>query len=132
MRKTYYIIAITFFLLFCCSCSREYKFIHSIDEINNIEIIEISEKETVVKKVLSDEERSEFIIDFRKIKCFSYFNDPSSPAVGTAIKINYSNGDYEIISREDQDIYKNKRLLTGMSYFDSEEFDNLIKKYLES
>ena len=47
-----------------------------------------------------------------------------------AIRIDYINGDFDLINDRAQSFFRNGEKQTGFLYFDEEQFDSLIEDYL--
>ena len=126
-------------LLTTCFKNVNYKYLDDPDQIISIEIVKCGEinsngelPQTLISKV---ENTNQFLQDFEKLECKLIFTDPTG--VGTnivAIKFNYPNGEYELISAGGQANYTVQRgfqYYEGDRYFNQEQFDNLISKYTE-
>ena len=85
-------------ILFTGCGGQTYSLKQATDEIESIEIVSAeSSLEYTVIKTLSDTEKQDFIEQFQHIEFSSYiWGDPMS-VNGNAVKITYSNGDYEMI-----------------------------------
>ena len=103
--------------------------------IMNIEIVEVEENtpditQTVVSNI---EDIDGFIQDFLNVDCFLIATDPRGISKNcVAIKIIYSNGDYELIHASGQAEYTNEtgfKNYVGYRYFDEAQFEQLISNY---
>lgn len=128
-KKILYLSLLCVMLILLTGCKTKYKFAKSTDEITKIEIVKIIDDDVVVLKEINDIQT--FLDDFKNVDCYSYLNDPVTKIEGKAIKLYYSNGDNEIITSDAQQRYINGRNLNGFSYFDTNDFENLINKYIE-
>lgn len=142
MKKSYLIFAIfCLFLFSSCRCSEEYNFLNPTDAIEEIAIVNLhfgDDGYLIETKIKTIENVNEFLNDFQRVDCYTYFGDPI-PATpegieDTVIKILYKNNEYELINWNGQSEYTLKKGLTyyaGYSVFDEYQFEALIKKYLD-
>lgn len=127
-----------------CNSARGFEFLNSVDMITKVEIVMTMDPQksdsnnkgilplsTTVLKELSKKEQEDFLIKIQNIACDVIYNDPTVLEAGNiAFRINYSNGDYELITAYAQASYKsNIYKRTGHFGFDKEEFDELINAY---
>lgn len=121
----------------CSGCNKiSYPFRYDESEIENIAITYTLEEygethykyETLVK--ITDNES--FLNKFKEIEFGRYiFGDPTHISENEyAILITYFNGDYEFINCYAQDIFVDESLYYGMVNCDEEDFNNIIKFYL--
>lgn len=118
----------------------DYRFLHSMEEIDAIEIvkIDIDNSTGIIEQIsiCSIEDIDTFMDDFSRVTCYWHYSDPTAPGDDArVIKIGYNNGEYELIAADGQSQYTNDRLFqyyTGYRYFDEEQFDELISKYVEN
>ena len=118
-------------ILFTSCSGKPYSFKEPVDEIESIEIVSAENSlEFTVTKTLSETEKEDFLEQFQGIKFNKYLGDP--PAVhGDAIKINYQNGDYEMIC-----YYSAEYVTEGVTQFlwkrcDEADFNELLNNFLE-
>lgn len=114
------------------SCSGDaYSFEKSIDEIKSIEIVSAENSlEFTIIKTLSEGEKESFIEQFKKIKFYQYFGDPSR-VYGNTIKVEYSNGDYEMICSYTAEYVKNGNVHFLFKRCDEEEFNELLDNFFQ-
>ena len=122
----------------CIGCGEiEYEFLHSTDEIITIQIVQKSEytdhrinAEYIEICEISDKEA--FLTDFYAVRCNRIFDDPHLiPANAIVVRIEYVNGDYELINYSGQiRVYEGEILPYGFFYLNYESFDQLLEKYL--
>lgn len=139
-------ISILFVLIcitFCVSCRHRevYNFLNSFDKISSISIVRVSfdtNDELREEELLKVENAHTFIKDFETIDCYKYFGDPRGLLNGVdndeVIKIDYQNGEYELINWFGQSEYTISRgfsYYAGYSVFDEEQFNSLIDEYLD-
>ena len=120
-------------VILLASCGgNPYSFKESADEIESIEIVSAeSSLEFDVIKTLSEQEKADFLEQFQMIKFDSYFvGDPMS-VNGTAVKITYQSGDYEIICYRWAEYVKNGEVYFIKRSCDEEEFDKLLNNFLK-
>jgi hypothetical protein len=125
-------------IFFLSGCRAKYKLDQTTDNIEKIEIIEVSDEKTFVLQEVDDyvvlkeiDDIQAFIDDFKNVDCFIHFTDPVQIIAGIAIKIYYSNGDNEIITSSAQQRYVKGKYDNGYRYFDTDGFNNFINKYVE-
>ena len=91
-----------------------------------------------IKVIVVIEDQRAFLDEFVELECQKLFDDPTGVCVGdTAIKIEYKNGDYELISENGQAEYCYSEYYEGMFYnqhtgwyyFDREEIQAFINKW---
>ena len=111
-------------------CSQHYEFEYDIEKVQNIEIVEAeSAREYTVLKVLSIDEKQDFLDDFSKIKFGRNIGDPEFVVYGKAFKINYIDGTYEIICSKWAEYVTQEEIKEKNIYCSEEIFNELIKKY---
>ena len=124
-------------LLFLCSCNRniEYPFMHSEDEISCISIaaIEVSDSTNLqIAECKTIHDINGFLQMFRGVKCSTWWGDPIGITEDCyAIKVEYHNGEYELIAWNGKAVYQNNRGLRnyrGYHIFDEEEFNKLVSR----
>ena len=132
-------LIIIFSTVFLCGCKKNYRFLNDTSEIHSIEIVtlgppqdgDIIPQQTVVCKV---EDISGFLQDFSKVDCFSQMPPSEVRELSTVIKITYNNGEYELIDSEGQSQFYDGYyyFYCGSYHLDEEQFQNLIKKYMNA
>ena len=131
MNRALSILGWLFALLFLAGCNQgKYEFKHPVGEIEKIEIVSAENSRSYsVKKTLSENEKSEFIDKFQKIKFDKYYiGDPMSVS-GTAVRIAYQNGDYEIICHYWSEYVKNGNIYYIRKSCDEKEFNKLLNQF---
>lgn len=99
MKRIFVLILLVSAFMSCTSCSENtYPFEESAEEIEHVEIVSAETSlDFTVLKALSEAEKNDFLERFRAIPFRTYYiGDPMS-VNGTAVKITYYNGDYEMI-----------------------------------
>lgn len=133
MRKMLFIAPFLLVLLVFAGCgAKTYLLKNSVDEIESIEIVsaENSLNFTVIK-ALSEIEKNDFLEQLLVIKFDSYYvGDPMS-INGTAVKITYQNGDYEMICHYWAEYVKNGEVYFVRKSCDEEDFNKLLNNFLE-
>ena len=136
------IIAVCFVFSACnIRFSEKYQFIDSEENIDAISIVKISyndSSELIQTNIKTVDDKDGFLEKFRSVGCYIYFGDPVGPdsieAEDKVIKINYKNGNYELINYCGQSEYiseKNKlSFYAGFNVFDKEQFEALISEYV--
>lgn len=133
MKKIWlFMIPFSIILISFTGCVRNsYSFEEPIDEIESIEIVWAeSSLEFTVTRILSEEERNDFLEQFQAIQFYRYLGDPPT-LYGDSIKITYSNGDYEMICCYTAEYVKNDEVHFLFKRCDEEDFDKLLNKFLE-
>ena len=126
------------FVLLCCGCGLlgEQEFTCNVDEVKTIQIVTLDEyiKEeyrfdyTVIAEVSS---HSYFIDRLKSIKTSVNLGDPNVYTTGyTVIRIEYVNGDYDLIYSDAQTKKRGDKKNTGYLIFDKNQFDALISEYV--
>ena len=120
-----------------CKAKIKYSFLNPITNIFAIKIVEVGADDSQgineQTEIMVIEDIKAFIDDFTQLSCFKVYTDPLGVApFEIAIKIIYSNDDYELISSNGQARYTQKKYknYVGYYYFNDDEFDELIDKYL--
>lgn len=142
MKKTLLLLSLLLpmTLLTSCDVRETYRLLHNEEEISAISIVRVylSEEDDLVQtcRVVIDDVDA-FLVDFRNVDCYVWFGDPiglqPAPEGTDVVKIEYRNGDYELIDCNGQTEYTEKRGLVyyaGFSMFDENQFTALIGKYL--
>ena len=133
------ILAICTLLLTCgCGCTEAFKYLHSADSIQKIEIVELTQKTEngfEQKKMCIIDNVDAFIDDFETVDCYRHFMDPLGVDEGDiAIKLIYNNGDYELVTNDGKAIFYADsgifRYYKGYQTFDDEQFQALLDKYI--
>ena len=142
MKKiaTLFIAILCLTLLIGCTGSAPYEMLHNSSEIEAIYIVEI------IKNVMYDPEAQEWTLEtigeITEIEAFvaeltalktTFVNPPETPIAGmTMIKIEYANGDYELIGSTVQRDYRPDGTGGGsQNVFDEEEYNTLIQRYMK-
>lgn len=142
MKKTIPILIVSILLLLT-SCGRvpeDYDFLNSTDDISEISLVNLTFDENtklIQTQLIVINNKNEFIKDFKKVDCYTYFGDPTGVTPEgdstTVIKITYKNNDYELINWNGQAEYTLERgfnYYAGFSVFDEEQFNALLNQYL--
>lgn len=132
MKKLLFVSLILVILLSLTGCGKKtYEFKNSVDKIESIEIVSAKNSlEYTVIKTLSKTEKIEFIEEFQTIKFSSYFvGDPMS-VNGSAVKISYQNGDYEMVCYYWAEYVKNGEVYSVRKSCDKKEFNELLNSFL--
>lgn len=125
-------------MLLCCGCGLigEQEFTCNVDEVKTIQIVTLDEyiKEeyrfdyTVIAEVSS---HSYFIDRLKSIKTSVNWGDPNVYTTGyTVIRIEYVNGDYDLIYSDAQTKKRGDKKNTGYLIFDKNQFEALISEYV--
>lgn len=126
------------FVLLCCGCGLfgEQKFTCNVEKVNKIEIAtfdgynknEPGFKYTVLTEV---SDYSAFVDRLMTIKTSVNWGDPQMFETGsTVIRIEYLNGDYDMIHCNAQFKKRGDKTNSGYFFFDKNQFDALISEYV--
>ena len=115
-----------------------WKFEQSDNNVSKITIVDISnnsdEETYIILKEINIEYESALFNDIQSINMYRYYGDPLTPS-GHSIIIEFSNGEYDVISQFEPTHAKYDsngvvRNYISWLYFDSAEYEKLIIKYL--
>lgn len=130
-------ISILLYSLMLVSCNRnvDYKFLHSTNEINAIEIVKVNgefeNNELKQEKIYDVENIESFLGEFEELDCSYIYTDPQGiEGEEVVIKIIYKNREYELIGAGGQATYTNEKKLKnykGRYCFEKEQFEALVK-----
>ena len=134
------ILISSFFVFAGCKAKDGYPYMNNTDEIKSIEIVLVNKNKDVYGHDLQTtlvviEEKTQFIQDLSAIEFRHVFGYAYGVADGeTAVKLIYSNNDYELITavgiaryRASDDDYTHN---AGTYTCSAEDFDALISKYM--
>ena len=126
-------------LLFCCSCGLfgDKEYFCEIETVESIQIVELGDvvegeyryEYTVLAEI---EDRDAFVQRLNAVKHSVNWGDPgvlSSSYV--VIKINYLNGDYDLLYRNAQQFNRSGANQSGYFFFDEKQFNALISDYIQ-
>jgi len=122
-----------FVVLVLTGCTKQsYSFINSVEEIERIEIVDAKNSmEFTVIKTLSEEEKQTFLESFQKIEFAKYYIGDPMTVSGTAVKITYPDGDYEMICHYWAEYVKNGEIYSVRESCDESEFRELLASYVD-
>ena len=126
------------FMLLCCSCGffGDQEYVCDINEVESIQIIRLDEyvegeyryKYTVLSQIINQEE---FVSRLNDLKCSVNWGDPRQMDVQyVVIRIDYHNGDFDLIHPDAQCFNRNSTNHYGFFFFDDEQFNSLISEYM--
>lgn len=101
--------------------------------IEQIELLDTSEQESVVLYSITGEEIDQFLIDFMDVDAGRYANDPAVYHGDRTIKIYYSDGGYDLLG-DVVDFYSatGERLPTGGWYYiPYDDMDAVFNAYID-
>ena len=123
-----------------CHVKEKYRLLHQEDEITCVSIVTLTLDEVgnhIYEEKIKIDDIDTFISDFRKVECYKYFGDPIGidkyDEGSDILKIEYENGDYELINYNGQSEYTQERgfeMYAGFNVFEIDQFKGLIEKYL--
>lgn len=134
---SFFMLCIVVFCM-CCSCGLvgDQKYECNIDTVKSIQIVTLDKyiegEYRYEYKLLSEiTDLDAFVKKLNKVKHSTNWGDPYVLRVEyTVIKIEYVNGDYDLIYNNAQWFNRSGRNNTGYFCFDKDEFDALIHEYL--
>ena len=131
MKKVVFIMLFLFTLLIFNGCSEKtYVLSRSVNEIECVEIVLAENSfEYEVVKTLSEAEKDSFLEQLLTIEFDRYYiGDPMS-INGTAIKITYQNGDYEMICHYWAEYVRDGEAYSIRRSCDVDEFNELLNNF---
>lgn len=130
-------LILVFFMLLGCNSDffgpQEY-----VCELENVKSVQIVSLDGVVKDEYRFEESilceiediSVFIERLNALEHSVNWGEPSVLEIGfVVIKINYNNGDFDLIHYSAQSFYRSGKKITGYFFFEEDQFDDLIADY---
>lgn len=135
MKKICILLISFVFLLAACDDNIYYwDFLHDVDYVEEIMIVEmLDENDYTIIKEIDIERAEEFYSDIKALKMKKYGTNLSSPS-GLCFAVVFQTGEYDIISKKEPKHYRytNNDVLPYNSWLCCEEteFDVLINKYL--
>lgn len=138
MKKNVLIMCLVWlFLLSSCGFFGPQQYVCDAEEVDSAQIIQLgqfneeeNEFEYTVLAQISDIEA--FVSRLNKVNHSVNWVDPGvMPEEYAVIKINYKNGDYDLLYRNAQTYKRVGIYQTGYFFFDEKEFDSLISDYLQ-
>lgn len=132
MRKKISVICyFVLLLIIIAGCSRKipFPFHQQNDHISRIEIVDAESCfEYTVLKSLSNSEMNEFLLQLKEIDFYTFIGSPMEMQ-GNAVKITYTDGNYEMISSNSVKYVKDGIVKHATWQCDKESFDELISMY---
>lgn len=133
--KRIFLLCIVIMLL-CCSCGlfSPQRYVCDAQEVSSIQIVRIGEItvgefDYTVLSQISDHET--FVKCLNEVDHSVNWGDPYPMDVGfIAIRIEYMNGDCDYINSDAQWFVKSESIKTGYFFFDDEQFNSLVSKYV--
>ena len=126
-----FIILLSF--TFGCEIKGEYHFSQPINQISAIEIVYRDKNSNFnIRKEVEFEYQAELISAILELPCYKYFNDPSTTMDDIAIRISYNDGCCDYLSSSCVAYYCNNRYKFGWVYFNTDDFNELLNKYLNN
>lgn len=111
-----------------CGCFSDpvYRYKESVDGVISVQILRVGESE----EILADNVDAGILSELQGLKLRRYLNDPVTIIAGLVIQVNYESGCYELISAQCSAYYNGKKLRYEHCYFDRDEFEVLVTKYI--
>ena len=138
MKKNVLIMCLVWlFLLSSCGFFSPQQYVCDAEEVDSAQIVQLgqfneeeNEFEYTVLAQISDIEA--FVSRLNKVNHSVNWGEPGvMPEEYAVIKINYKNGDYDLLYRNAQTYKRVGIYQTGYFFFDEKEFDSLISDYLQ-
>ncbi len=138
MRRILFAICIALLLL-CCSCGlfSPQRYVCDVENVASIQIVRIDNIEkgqngfeyTVLSQIPDCET---FVRNLNEVKHSVNWGDPYPMEVyNVVVKIEYNNGDFDLIHPDSQYFSKAGNISTGYFFFDDEQFNDLISSYYD-
>ena len=122
---------VTMVLLSSCFLTSGNKYYCNIDEIERIQIVELGDYDMEDTVLLEIEDLDNFVNRLNKIERSTNFGAPGSLFSGyIVIKIDYINGNCDLLYRNAQVFFESDTARYGHIFFDKEQFNALISDYL--
>ena len=138
MKKLLFPLCIILILL-CCSCGLfgDQRYFCDVNKIDSIQIVKLDKYiegeyryEYTILSQISDYET--FVSYLNELEHSVNWGDPQQMDVQyVVIKIDYSNGDFDLIHQDAQCFNRSGVNQYGFFFFDEEQFNSLISKYIE-
>lgn len=126
-------------ILFCCSCGlfRDQRYVCDIEKVDSIQIVKLDKYvegeyryEYTILSQISDYET--FVSHLNELDQTVNWGDPQQMDVQyIVIKIDYSNGDFDLIHPDAQCFNRSGVNQYGYFFFDDEQFNSLISDYIK-
>ena len=123
-----FLLCVAFLLLGLYGCFSDpvYRYKESVDGVISVQILRVGENE----EILADNVDAGILSELQGLKLRRYLNDPVTIIAGLVIRVNYESGCYELISAQCSAYYNGKKLRYEHCYFDRDEFEVLVTKYI--
>jgi hypothetical protein len=138
MKKMICFVLTAVLTLFCCSCGffGPQRYLCEVEEVESVQIIRLDKyvegeyryEYTVLAQV---EDVESFVGQLNDIKHSVNWGEPSQMDEGyVVVRVDYSNGDFDLIYPNAQCFHKNGTNNYGYFFFNDEQFDALISCYV--
>lgn len=137
MKKILFPLCIALMLL-CCSCGLfgPQKYVCDVEKVDSVQIVKLDKYiegeyryEFTILSQISDYET--FVSDLNELDHSVNWGDPRQLDVQyIVIKIDYNNGDFDLIHPDAQWFSRNGKQNDGYFFFDDEQFNFLISEYV--
>ena len=144
MKKTIAALTLisTLFCLVSCLGPRKFKYMHDTTEISRVEIVEVvydcRADDLNILSLTEIPDVDEFVARLSDVKYRAVFTDPfffNRIAKGLAVKVSYSNGDYELFNTSSRARFYcdsgGLDLNVHADHFDEYEFKSMLQHYLQ-
>jgi len=138
MKRTIFPLCIILILL-CCSCGffGDQSYVCDVEKVDSIQIVKLDKYvegeyryEYNILSQISDYET--FVSHLNELDHSVNWGDPRPLEVQyIVIKIDYSNGDFDLIHQDAQWFNRSGKNQNGYFFFDDEQFDSLISDYIK-
>ena len=138
MKRIIFILCVIL-MISCCSCGffGDQRYVCDPENVKSIQIVKldkyIQEEYRYEYTILSEISDCEtFISRLNKLEHSVNWGDPQPMQVQyIVIKINYSNGDFDLIHPDAQKFNRSGSNKNGYFFFDDEQFNSLISDYVK-
>lgn len=128
-----------FLMLLCCSCGMfgDQRYVCDVEKVDSIQIVRLDKyvegeyryEYTVLSQISNYET---FVSHLNELDHSVNWGDPRQMDVQyIVIKIDYSNGDFDLIHPDAQCFNRSGSNQYGYFFFDDEQFNSLISDYIE-
>ena len=133
MKNGMILFNLLLFLFLCSGCAaNSYSLEESIDEIERIEIVVAeSSQDFRVIRMLTEVEATEFLEEFLNIQFRDYHIGDPMYIHGTAVRIAYKNGDYEMICSFWSEYVKDNEAYFKKVYCEETSFNSIVDSFMK-
>lgn len=140
MKKVIILLLCIILVLLCCSCGffGDQKYVCDLKEVESIQIVRLDKYvegeyryEYTILSEISDTET--FVNCLNEVDHSVNWGEPSQLDIQyIVIKIDYHNGDYDLVHPDAQWFHRNGKNNYGYFFFDDNQFHSLISNYVNT